>query len=59
MESIDADKWSERYYQLCLVLIGQQPVRCNVREVITRADLMIEHLIKRDQQFYEDCQNEQ
>ena len=57
MERTDADKWSNRYFQLCLVLIGQQPHRCNIREVISRADFMLDYLKQRDEQFYTDQEN--
>ena len=58
MERTDADKWSDRYFQLCLVLIGKQP-RCNIREVISRADFMLDYLKQRDEKFYADEENTQ
>ena len=59
MERTDAYKWSDRYFQLCLVLIGQQPQRCNIREVISRADFMLDYLKQRDEKFYADEENTQ
>lgn len=52
MERTEINKWSDRYFQLCLVLIGQQPNRCNIREVISRADFMLDYLKQRDEKFY-------
>ena len=59
MERTDVDKWSDRYFQLCLVLIGRQPQRCNIREVISRADFMLDYLKQRDEKFYADKENPQ
>lgn len=59
MERTEKDKWSDRYFQLCLVLIGQQPHRCNIREVISRADFMLDYLKLRDEKFYADEENTQ
>ena len=57
MERTEIDKWSDRYFQLCLVLIGLQPHRCNIREVISRADFMLDYLKQRDEQFFADKEN--
>lgn len=66
MERTENEKWSERYFQLCLALIqrpsmlttfGNVPA-VNIREVMSRADRMLELLKERDKKFFTKDEND-
>lgn len=63
MERQEMEKWSERYFQLCLALIQRpsfsnyglaSPV--NIRDVMNKADLMLVELQRRDRVFFAKCE---
>lgn len=52
-------KWSDRYFQLCLSIISRpsfssygQSSPINIKDVMKKADRMIEELKVRDQKFF-------
>lgn len=51
MSNSENDKWSDRYFQLCLVLL-QKSSNFNIREAMNRADHMLDFLKERDKGFY-------
>lgn len=66
MNRTESDKWSERYFQLCLALI-QRPAMLttfgnvpavNIKDVMNKADRMLELLKERDKGFYTNCEND-
>lgn len=56
MSKSENDKWSDRYFQLCLTIF-QKSSSSNIREAMNRADHMIEFLKERDKDFYTNCEN--
>lgn len=65
MDKKEIDKWSDRYFHLCLTLISRpsfssfgntSPV--NIRDIINKADRMIQALQERDKDFYMNYENE-
>lgn len=61
----ERNKWSDRYFQLCLAIISRpsfssygQSAPINIRDVMNKADRMIEELKIRDQKFFTKYDNE-